>query len=32
LEAEEISSEELDRIHKMIAVARRKRIQEESRP
>jgi len=32
LEAEEISAEELDRIHAMIALARRKRLQRESRP
>jgi BlaI family transcriptional regulator, penicillinase repressor len=32
LEAEEISSEELDRIHAMIASARRKRLQREARP
>ena len=31
LQAEEISSEELDRIHAMIASARRKRLQRETR-
>jgi predicted transcriptional regulator len=32
LEGEEISTDELDRIHAMIGAARRKRLQKESRP